>query len=399
VETPAGLKTGTYWLPAIGAPRTERSEGEAATELLRILGVVTDEYRRADRGRTAITISGGLDSAVVAAALSQPADVTPIRFTTPELPGDDEDMASAELCNALNLAGGIVVRADRYWPLSTKVLREADLEQPRVLLFAEVWEEAARLAAAQGIGVVLTGVGGDTLFESFSGETLSRSEIWRVLPALGRLRRIVRGDPMAIVGVLRRLLARGLPSGLMRLHRAARASERLPWLRRRTEPLASPSFAERPAERTRKLAIETLQNSPHLVELAERLRPHGIEPIHPFLDHRFVDFVLSLPTDRISRDGETKWIARRALRDRLPREIVARRGKTRPRALHARAFAERETETIRSLFFGDVRSADLGLVEPSQARSGYAAYLQGEPIDPLFFHAITLEQWLRAAFP
>lgn len=53
----------------------------------------------------------------------------------------------------------------------------------------------------------------------------------------------------------------------------------------------------------------------------------SIEARPPFLDHRLVEFCFSLPFHEKMRDGWTKSILRRALRDVLPEEIRARRRK------------------------------------------------------------------------
>jgi asparagine synthase (glutamine-hydrolysing) len=53
----------------------------------------------------------------------------------------------------------------------------------------------------------------------------------------------------------------------------------------------------------------------------------SVESRPPFLDHRLVELCFSLPYDEKIRDGWTKSILRRALRDVLPEEIRTRRPK------------------------------------------------------------------------
>jgi asparagine synthase (glutamine-hydrolysing) len=53
----------------------------------------------------------------------------------------------------------------------------------------------------------------------------------------------------------------------------------------------------------------------------------SVEARAPFMDHRLVEFCFSLPYDEKIRDGWTKSILRRALRDVLPEEIRTRRPK------------------------------------------------------------------------
>lgn len=54
---------------------------------------------------------------------------------------------------------------------------------------------------------------------------------------------------------------------------------------------------------------------------------HGVEVRMPFLDWRLVTYVFSLPEQSLLGQGYTKLILRRALADRLPAQVVARRDK------------------------------------------------------------------------
>jgi asparagine synthase (glutamine-hydrolysing) len=47
----------------------------------------------------------------------------------------------------------------------------------------------------------------------------------------------------------------------------------------------------------------------------------------PFLDHRLVEFCLSLPTPYLLRGGESKRVLRHAMRGTVPDEILDRRDK------------------------------------------------------------------------
>jgi len=54
---------------------------------------------------------------------------------------------------------------------------------------------------------------------------------------------------------------------------------------------------------------------------------HAIEERLPFLDHRLIEKVASLPLDQKIRNGWTKYILRKAMVDRLPRKIRLRKTK------------------------------------------------------------------------
>lgn len=55
---------------------------------------------------------------------------------------------------------------------------------------------------------------------------------------------------------------------------------------------------------------------------------HGIEVRLPFLSHELVEYAFSLPSGFKIRDGFGKWILRKAFENRLPADVVWRRGKT-----------------------------------------------------------------------
>ncbi|MCC3751733.1 MAG: amidotransferase 1, exosortase A system-associated [Halorhodospira halophila] len=52
---------------------------------------------------------------------------------------------------------------------------------------------------------------------------------------------------------------------------------------------------------------------------------HGLEVRAPLLDHTLVEWAGGLPTDRKIREGQGKWLLKRAVEDHLPREILYRR--------------------------------------------------------------------------
>ncbi|MES1215609.1 MAG: asparagine synthase-related protein, partial [Bacteroidota bacterium] len=54
---------------------------------------------------------------------------------------------------------------------------------------------------------------------------------------------------------------------------------------------------------------------------------HGCEVRLPFLDHKLVEFVFSLPAQFKIKEGWTKWLLRKASQNKLPAEIVWRKQK------------------------------------------------------------------------
>lgn len=67
---------------------------------------------------------------------------------------------------------------------------------------------------------------------------------------------------------------------------------------------------------------------PELLRYADRnSMAHSREVRLPFLYHELVHFIFSLPSDYKIRNGFTKWILRKSMDQKLPQEIVWRKGK------------------------------------------------------------------------
>ena len=54
---------------------------------------------------------------------------------------------------------------------------------------------------------------------------------------------------------------------------------------------------------------------------------HGREVRLPFLDHKMVEFIFSLPSNLKIHEGWTKWLLRKAMEKKLPGTIVWRKDK------------------------------------------------------------------------
>jgi asparagine synthase (glutamine-hydrolysing) len=92
----------------------------------------------------------------------------------------------------------------------------------------------------------------------------------------------------------------------------------------------------------------------------------------PFLDHRLVEHVMTAPIELSYRDGESKWVLRRAMRGTVPDAVLDRRDKVgfvTPWARwlegpHQAVFAERLCEAERELH-GVVRPGALDTASPA----------------------------------
>ena len=63
----------------------------------------------------------------------------------------------------------------------------------------------------------------------------------------------------------------------------------------------------------------------NVLEYADKMSmAHGLELRAPFVDHRLVDYVATMPVDVKMRRGQSKWALRQALRDDLPSDVLTR---------------------------------------------------------------------------
>ena len=132
----------------------------------------------------------------------------------------------------------------------------------------------------------------------------------------------------------------------------------------------------------------------HYTALAAR---QGVDFRQPLIDHRVVEFALSLPPSQAVRAGRRKIVVRNAMRGLLPDEVVDRPRKVLPTAIGERGLRERETDKVWD-YLTNMRASALGFVDERLLRRAYQDYLDRRTNDELFWYAVTLEDWLRRHF-
>lgn len=328
-----GLDRRRYWDPA-DYLEASRLGPEAAVE-----GTV-EALRRAVRrvltGRDAILLSGGLDSPALA-AFASPADgvaepVDALTAVYPDHPSADERAWTRKVADHLGL------------PLHPYVARAASLDDvgewvdvldgPVDVVSVPESAEAYRHARELGARTVVNGEIAEMLFESRAfllDHLLSRGR-WR-----GAARRIdqLRASGRSWHGIVGRVV------------RAIAPGRVLEACRRHAEPqnLGLPSWVD--AERVRERGGESpvWRRPPWRRWSAVQTAPFrgpgsgfeadavcaavcGVDSRRPFTDVDLWEFVLSLPAEVKFPDRRTKPLLRRAVRGRLPDEIIDRRDKT-----------------------------------------------------------------------
>jgi asparagine synthase (glutamine-hydrolysing) len=200
-------------------------------------------------------------------------------------------------------------------------------------------------ARAQGLKVMLDGQGADEQLAGYAGLMgLRLADLLRqgrlvmlgqtLLDRLPREGLGLRGQLSHGAQDMRALVRQMLPAGLRgSARRAAQKAVEGDWLRDRrgsVDALAAARLGHGPPRDLAEMSwlLTHATNLPMLLHWEDRSSmAHSIEARVPFLDHRLVEFSLSLHGDALFDKALTKRLLRDALKDMLPARVHARRDK------------------------------------------------------------------------
>ncbi len=152
-----------YWTPTYEEP-LDRGDPDLDLGVREAIGHAVAR-RLASAGQTGVLMSGGLDSAAVAAlaAAQRPGGVLACSGVFPERPAVDESALIGQLRSALGLAG--ITAQVRAGGLLASALESQRRWQLPLLSWGDFWTlPLLRAAASGGVQVMLGGDGGDELF-------------------------------------------------------------------------------------------------------------------------------------------------------------------------------------------------------------------------------------------
>jgi asparagine synthase (glutamine-hydrolysing) len=335
-----GVRRRSYWGPRYREP--ERIEPAEAAERVRaeLERGVTRCLRRP--GRVGVLMSGGLDSASVAALAAAPAgqEVSAYSGVFPEHPQVDESELIAELGRSLRLGGAQA--SVRAGGLVASALESARASRLPLLGWGDFWTvPLLRVARADGVTVTLGGDGGDELFGARTHLLADALRAGRP----GRALRLARELPGAgehpprreVAGVLLRLgLAPALPRPPAPLARAAE--------RRRLPAWLAPGAARALLDSDDGSAWRSLDGPRWWAHAAhgltrgveetgvfehQRLRGRlvGVEPRHPFFDLDLLELSLTLAPELSMDRHRNRPLLRTAVAGALPESVRLRPAK------------------------------------------------------------------------
>ena len=308
------------WDP--GAIPELRRSAEAADRLEQVLASTLRAWARVSN-HPLVEVSGGLDSAIVAAGIAAGANRASL-ITFSAAPGDPDETAYARAV-ADHLGLPLEIGAPSIGDVDLTRSSSRDLPRPTARAFTQA-TDALSLGHARSIGAdaFLSGGGGDDVFcylrtivpaldrlnaqgvrammqTALDIAVMNHSTLW---DSLLRIARRLRHGPSRDPRMDLRFLARGLAEG-----------PDLP-----APP--NPSGRRRPGREDHLRGILTIHN-----ELEGHARTGFAPIVWPLLSQPVIECCLSIPTWIWCEQGRNRAVARRAFEARLPRMVVERRSK------------------------------------------------------------------------
>lgn len=323
------------WSPWDHVDDRGEESGEAARRLARIVRHSVQAWASIE-DRVLLSVSGGLDSSIVAAALAKArADTACLTMFTEDPSGDERPFARA-LCDHLGLP--LIERPYRLEDIDIAEPLGANLPRPRDRTQANAYERVHYAVAADvGAGAFMTGNGGDHVFgysqsaapiaDRYLREGLGRGMVAALLDicrqtgcsmtdALRQAWRLACGSPAYRVRPNPLFLEPGFVAAL------GAADLHHPWLEAPPDALPGKSAH-----------IATI------LRVQPNLEPGGgtrFPVFNPLVSQPIVETCLAVPTSEWRAGGRDRSLARRAFARDLPPLILNRRVKGTPGRFAAR---------------------------------------------------------------
>jgi asparagine synthase (glutamine-hydrolysing) len=404
---PGGSRGRRYWAPRFREPWG----GEGLAERVRagLEGAV--ERRLGGAGETGVLMSGGLDSATVAALGKR--RLLACSATFPEHPAADESGLIAELREALGL-GGLTAEV-RPGGLVASAIEHLSAWRSPLLGWGDFWAlPLMRAAAARGVGTMLDGDGGDELFGPRSYLLADRLLAGRPGQVLDLARRLPGADRVGrrtkVATVARLLLEGAAPHRQQLWLRGLSTRRQAPaWLL--GEAVSELAASDDPAPwklldgpRWWASAAYGIAYGIEGVGVFEHQRRRaalaGIEARHPLLDLDLVELCLRQPPAATLDPDLSRPVLREAMAGVLPDSVRLRPAKALFESLIVSSFAGPDGAAVRALLTDP--GAELGAyVDLAGMRRSLFEQDEARRADPfrwmwLVWRLLNAELWLRS---
>ena len=390
-----------YWQPNFDGPPATMSEAELSERFERLF---VNAVRSQLVGEVPIgsCLSGGLDSSSIVSVINRLlGEAIPERAVIGErqktfsavFPGEAND----ETAYIERLTADVQVEEHRIapqrgdlWSELEKIVYHQDEPFVSTGLFAQ-WE--VMKAASQKVTVLLDGQGADELLAGYT------PYYFVYLRQLLKERRLLLFAKEFLLSL--DILFFASVEEIKRRLRLTKAIDPESLLARQfvKRSKAPPALVPTKDDLNKRLWEDiAVRSLPPLLRYEDRnSMAFSIESRVPFLDNDLVDFILSLPPSLKIRNGWSKYIMRRSLRDYLPGKIRRRRWKvgfTTPETSWLRAEKDRVQEVFASSSFQSRPYFDAANVADA-----FRWFSEGKTSESLvFWRILNLELWLRVFF-
>lgn len=381
------------WSPATFAARPVRSQDEAREGLVRAIDACVGAY--AARGAPILAeISGGLDSAIVAAAVRRvpQAKVAAWLNYFAEDPWGDERTYARAIADRLGVAlieapvSDLAVDPSQFDPA---------VESHRPCFYgldAGYDLDVSARGQTAGAQMMLTGAGGDILFYQ-QPTTMVAVDHYRAhgLSAFGSPLpvAVARWTKTSVWSVWRQMASRRRDVRALTAMEPAAFIVAPPTLPASDHPWLSDLTTLPPAKQAQVLNLTAAA-----MYAGDCRHARALNCVHPLLSQPILEHCLSIPADLLTQGFRDRALARAAFADRLPAQVIARRSKGDLTAMYGRRLAA-GLEALRPHLL-EGRLAERGLIDrqvldvrldPDQLvwQGGYGHIL----------YAAFLEAWVR----
>lgn len=395
-----------WWAPTYRPPGI-RSRGEAVEALAGAMGSAVDRSLEGTR-TPAVMLSGGFDSGSIAALAGTSRPPPAYSAVFPGLPDVDESAAIEAVRDTLRLRGSELrfLGGSALGPAREFLMEH---EVPSLSANALVWRPLARMAAANGVDVLVDGEGGDELLGCSPWLIADAVRAGRLRRAVGLARRLpgMETDPPArwVRRGLSHYGVRGaLPHGLhMRLVRARGREAPPSWMRpdiaethRQTHDRWSWKLLDGPAWWSS--LVHGAIHLPEAMGAADQQRRESalsrVALRHPYRDHRLLEAVLDIDPELMFDPHLDRPLARAALAPLLPSALRPAR-KPAFNAVLENALAGPDAALVRAVLEdpkAEIRAfVDIAALREAVHATGVVP--RARALD--LWRVVTLEHWLQ----
>jgi asparagine synthase (glutamine-hydrolysing) len=315
--------------------------------------------------RPLLQLSGGLDSAIVAAVAREVGrELAAVNLITPGPEGDERRFAR-EI--AAHLGIPLLEREMRIEAVDILETRAGFLPRPTHRLFAQSMDAAVQQAAADlGHDAVLTGGGGDSVFAYLLAGSATADPLSRLAlrSALSTALDEAAVEQVSCWRVVRLALAQILRPA--RWHESAsHLSPDILSLPRPDHPWLAAARRWPPGKQAHLAALVTIQNYLDPFRAMPR-------PVHfPLLHRPVIEACLGVPTEAWVAGGRNRAVARKAFAHALPHSIIGRRSKGTYERFAAQLF-EHNRSAVRDHLLGGVLR-ELRIIDMSSLEGWFAS--------------------------